>query len=72
MFSKRMLLAATALAYGLALGPAMAAERLSVMSFGGAYQEAQHKAVFGALALQYQSRDHGCYPQDGRNLGHGS
>jgi len=50
MFSKRMFLAATTLAYGLALGAAMAAEPLSVMSFGGAYQEAQRKAVFNAYA----------------------
>ncbi len=50
MFSKRMFLAATTLAYGLALGTAFAAEPLSVMSFGGAYQEAQRKAVFSAYA----------------------
>jgi len=50
MFSKRMFLAATTLAYGLALGAANAAEPLSVMSFGGAYQEAQRKAVFSAYA----------------------
>jgi putative spermidine/putrescine transport system substrate-binding protein len=50
MFSKRMFLAATTLAYGLALGAAFAAEPLSVMSFGGAYQEAQRKAVFSAYA----------------------
>ncbi|MDX3976342.1 ABC transporter substrate-binding protein [Shinella sp.] len=50
MFSKRMFLAATTLAYGLALGVAFAAEPLSVMSFGGAYQEAQRKAVFSAYA----------------------
>jgi putative spermidine/putrescine transport system substrate-binding protein len=50
MFSKRMFLAATTLAYGLAPGAASAAEPLSVMSFGGAYQEAQRKAVFSAYA----------------------
>jgi putative spermidine/putrescine transport system substrate-binding protein len=50
MFSKRMFLAATTLAYGLAFGAAYAAEPLSVMSFGGAYQEAQRKAVFSAYA----------------------
>ena len=50
MFSKRLFLAATTLAYGLALGAASAAEPLSVMSFGGAYQEAQRKAVFSAYA----------------------
>ena len=52
MFRKRIVLAATTLAYGLAFLPAFAAEPLSVMSFGGAYQDAQRKAVFGAgLAL---------------------
>lgn len=50
MFRTRMFLAATTLAYGLALGTTMAAEPLSVMSFGGAYQEAQRKAVFTAYA----------------------
>ncbi|MBN9057358.1 MAG: ABC transporter substrate-binding protein [Rhizobiales bacterium] len=50
MFRTRMFLAATTLAYGLSLGTTMAAEPLSVMSFGGAYQEAQRKAVFTAYA----------------------
>lgn len=50
MFSKRMFFAATTLAYGLACGVTTAAEPLSVMSFGGAYQEAQRKAVFTAYS----------------------
>ncbi len=50
MFRTRTFLAATTLAYGLALDGAFAAEPLSVMSFGGAYQEAQRKAVFSAYA----------------------
>lgn len=50
MFRKPMFLAATALASCLLLGAANAAEPLSVMSFGGAYQEAQRKAVFSAYA----------------------
>lgn len=50
MFRKRMFLAAVTLAYGMALDPAAAAEPLSVMSFGGAYQDAQRKAVFAAYA----------------------
>jgi putative spermidine/putrescine transport system substrate-binding protein len=45
-----MFLAATTLAYSLTLGVALAAEPLSVMSFGGAYQDAQRKAVFGAYS----------------------
>ncbi|WP_018236786.1 ABC transporter substrate-binding protein [Ensifer sp. BR816] len=52
MFSKRMFLAATTLAYGLTLGHAMAAEPISVMSFGGAYQEAQRKAIFDAYSQE--------------------
>ncbi|MBK5570740.1 hypothetical protein [Ensifer sp. SSB1] len=52
MFRTRMLLAATTLAYGLVLGTALAAEPLSVMSFGGAYQDAQRKAVFSAYAKE--------------------
>ncbi len=52
MFRKRIVLAATTLAYGLAFLPAFAAEPLSVMSFGGAYQDAQRKAVFGAYAQE--------------------
>ncbi len=50
MFRKPMFLAATALASCLFLGAANAAEPLSVMSFGGAYQDAQRKAVFSAYA----------------------
>ncbi|KNY15300.1 spermidine/putrescine ABC transporter substrate-binding protein [Shinella sp. SUS2] len=50
MFRKPMFLAATALASCLFLGAASAAEPLSVMSFGGAYQDAQRKAVFSAYA----------------------
>ncbi len=50
MFRQRMFLAATTLAYGSAAGAAIATEPLSVMSFGGAYQEAQRKAVFNAYA----------------------
>lgn len=50
MFRKPMFLAATTLASCLLLGAANAAEPLSVMSFGGAYQEAQRKAVFSAYA----------------------
>lgn len=50
MYSKHLFLAATTLAYTLALGTAIAAEPLSVMSFGGAYQEAQRKAIFSAYS----------------------
>lgn len=50
MFRKPMFLAATALASCLVLGAANAAEPISVMSFGGAYQDAQRKAVFSAYA----------------------
>jgi putative spermidine/putrescine transport system substrate-binding protein len=50
MFRTRMFLAATTLAYGLTLGAVLAAEPLSVMSFGGAYQQAQRKAVFDAYS----------------------
>jgi len=52
MFRTQMFLAATTLAYGLTLGVALAAEPLSVMSFGGAYQDAQRKAVFGAYTKE--------------------
>lgn len=50
MFRTRMFLAATTLAYSLTLGVALSAEPLSVMSFGGAYQDAQRKAVFGGYS----------------------
>ena len=50
MFRKPMFLAATTLASCLLLGAANAADPLSVMSFGGAYQDAQRKAVFSAYA----------------------
>jgi putative spermidine/putrescine transport system substrate-binding protein len=45
---KQALLGASLLA--LVAGPARAAEQLSVMSFGGAYQEAQKKAFFAPYA----------------------
>ncbi|WP_432349536.1 ABC transporter substrate-binding protein (plasmid) [Shinella yambaruensis] len=50
MFRKPTFLAATTLASCLLLGAANAADPLSVMSFGGAYQDAQRKAVFSAYA----------------------
>lgn len=49
-FKKARLLHAAALVTILGCGVAQAADKLSVMSFGGAYQEAQRKAVFDTYA----------------------
>lgn len=60
---KTVTLTASALALLALAAPALAEDSISVMSFGGAYQEAQHKAVFepytAATGIRVEEQEYG-------------